>query len=308
MFLAIGVAIYCSLLAGSEWLVYRAGHSNPFFKIVAADQKKVDWVILGASHAMPLSFDTSNAKMENDTGLKILNLSAPGTGPLYQKFVLERFLHDHLTANILYVVDSFAFQSRVWNEDRFSDPKLLSRTPLDVAVMSILANYTYTEGIDPRAMADYVTGFSKINNQARFDSDVFEGEAQFDRTFRPSEAADAKRIEYLYPQPGSNNQSTVRYLGELEQIIKLAQAKKASITLIKMPIPLRFYQKLPSENSFDAALSALAAKTSVSMRDFSNVLRSPEYYADTDHLNRKGVMAFYENNLKAVLTQIADTR
>jgi hypothetical protein len=34
--------------------VYRNGHSNPLFKIATAEVKAFDWVILGASHAMPL--------------------------------------------------------------------------------------------------------------------------------------------------------------------------------------------------------------------------------------------------------------
>jgi hypothetical protein len=307
-FISIGVAIYCVLFFGSEGLVYKNGHSNPIFKIVTTDEKKLDWVILGASHAMTLSFDEFNSKMESDTGLKILNLSAPGAGPLYQKFALERFLKGHQTTNILYVVDSFAFQSRVWNEDRFVDSKLLSRTPLDVAAVSLLANYSYREGIDPRALIDYVTGFSKLNNPARFETDVFEGEAQFDRTFRPSNAADAKRIEYLYAHSGSQNASTARYLRELEKIVKLAHGNGANITLIKMPVPSPFYRKLPNESDFDAAISTLAANMSVPFWDFSSTLDGAEHYSDTDHLNRKGVMTFYENNLRAILMRASDSR
>jgi hypothetical protein len=48
-------------------------------------------------------------------------------------------------------------------------------------------------------VVDYVTGFSTINNRERFRRDAREGEAQFDRTARPSKTAATKRIAYLYP-------------------------------------------------------------------------------------------------------------
>jgi len=35
--------------------------------------------------------------------------------------------------------------------------------------------------VDARAVLDYVSGFSKINNRERFQRDVWEGDAQFER-------------------------------------------------------------------------------------------------------------------------------
>ena len=56
-----------------------------------AEKREFDWVILGASHAMPLDFADFNAQMQHETGLQIINLASPGTGPLYNRFVLEHF-------------------------------------------------------------------------------------------------------------------------------------------------------------------------------------------------------------------------
>src|SRR5690606_3488693 len=110
-FVAIGLLLYAGVYYWSERLVYRTGDSNPFFKIATLDTLEVDWVILGASHAMPLDFADFNAVMERETGLRIVNLAAQGTGPLYNRFALEQFLETHRTANVLYVLDSFAFRS-----------------------------------------------------------------------------------------------------------------------------------------------------------------------------------------------------
>src|ERR1017187_2120523 len=134
LFIAIGLAIYAGVYYAAEQLMYRTGHSNPFFKIATAQDSTVDWVILGASHAMPLDFADFNAQMERETRLRILNLAAPGTGPLYNRFVLEHFLRTHRTRNVLYVVDAFAFYSRTWNEERFADAKLLRCTPFETAI------------------------------------------------------------------------------------------------------------------------------------------------------------------------------
>jgi len=125
LFIAIGLALYAGVYYLAEQLMVQTGRSNPFFKIATAQNSTVDWVILGASHAMPLDFADFNAQMERETQRKILNLAAPGAGPLYNRFVFEHFLREHRARNLLYVVDSFAFYSRTWNEERFTDAKRL---------------------------------------------------------------------------------------------------------------------------------------------------------------------------------------
>ncbi len=301
LFVAIGALLYFGVYAFSERLLYRTGDSNPFFKIETSETRDFDWVILGASHAMPLDFADFNAVMERDTGLKILNLAGPGTGPLYNSFVLEHFIREHKTRNVLYVLDSFAFYDRSWNEDRFSDAKLLSRTPFDPALAQEFVRYTLTGGVDPRALLDYVSGFSKINNRDRFKQDIWEGEAQFDRSYRPSSAADAKRIAYLYPRPSPDPKALAYYLGILDRILTLTSENGAAVTVIKPPVPPQFYRKLPNEAVFDAAVSGLLARRGVTFYDYSQAIPEPRLYFDTDHLNHDGLEQFFAQYLKPVL-------
>src|SRR5581483_9898660 len=188
-FIAIGLVLYAGLYFAAEQMQFRTGRSNPFFKIAVADTPDFDWVILGASHAMPLDFADTNKLLEQGTGLRILNLASPGTGPLYNRFVFEHFLRHHRTRHVLYVLDSFGFYSRTWNEDRFADPKLVQRTPFEPTIAFRLWGYVRGEGVDGRALLDYVSGFSKINNHARFETDIWEGEKQFDQVYRPSATA-----------------------------------------------------------------------------------------------------------------------
>jgi hypothetical protein len=301
LFVAIGLAIYAVVFFAAEQLVYRTGKSNAFFKIATADQVAFDWVILGASHAMPLDFADFNRFVERQTGKRTLNLASPGTGPLFNRFVLEHLLSGHSARSLLYVVDSFAFYAPTWNEARFADAKLLRRTPLEADIARRLIAYVRQEGVDPRAVLDYVSGFSKINNRERFEPDVWEGEKQFERVYRPSAAATRSRIAYLYPEL-PNPSRLARYLAEFRVLIALARQHQARVVAIKMPVPARFLAQLPGEADFDTAISSLLASEQVPFHDFSRAMDEPRYYFDTDHLNRAGVTEFFNRHLKGLFT------
>jgi hypothetical protein len=299
-FAGIGLLIYALLFAGSEWLIHRNGRMNPIFKIDTA-AGDFDWVILGASHAMPLDFDGFNAEMERRTGRRILNLAGPGTGPLYNRFVLQHFLGARHTRNVLYVADGFAFRAPMWNEERFSDSGLIARTPFHFSLAVRLGSYVLRDGVDIRALADYLTGFSKLNNRNRFTRDLWEGEASFDRIFRPSPSAEKKRADYLYPPVADEEASRERYLAAFAELVEVAETSGVKVTVIKMPLPPRFTSLLQGEAAFDAALASLLERYELSVLDYSGTVADTRFYADTDHLNRAGAVEFFETTLKDVL-------
>lgn len=300
LFVAIGLLIYAAVFAAAERLAFRNGHSNPFFKIATAEAPDYDWVILGASHAMPLDFGGFNELMQRETGLRILNLAAQGTGPLYNRFVLEHFLRAHRARNLLYVIDSFTFTSRAWNEDRFADAKLIRGTPFERAIAQLLENYVRRDGVDPRALLDYLSGFSKINNRDRFQRDAWEGEAQFDRVYRSSATVVAKRIAYLYPDTPAPD-VLARYLRDFVGLLDIARQHGVRVVAVKLPVPALFRNQLRNEAAFDAAASRVLADHAVPLRDFSAALDNPSFYFDTDHLNRAGVTEFFQRQLKPLL-------
>jgi hypothetical protein len=301
-FVALGLLLYAVLFYAAEQLSQRTAHSNPFFKIAVAEERAVDWVVLGASHAMPLDFADMNGIIRRKTGLKIINLAAPGTGPLYNRFVFEHFLREHRTANVVYVVDAFAFYSRTWNEERFADAKLLARTPMETAIAASLWRAVRNDGVSARALLDYGSGFSKINNRDRFKIDSWEGESQFERTWRPSPSAVKKRIAYLYPD-GTPPAVRDRYLGELSRLFELAQQAGARVVVVNLPMPTAYRSQLPDEARFDQALLAMLARSDIAYRDFSAALPEPRFYFDSDHLNRIGVTEFLERHLSQLLLE-----
>jgi hypothetical protein len=297
LFVAIGLVLYAALMAASEALVVRHGHSNPFFKIAQLREPQVDWIVLGASHAMTMDFaDVNESVIERGSGRRVVQLAGPGTGPLYNRFVLEAFLQSHRARHLLYVVDAFAFYSRAWNEDRFADAKLLRRTPWSGSTAAILARYVRDEGVEPAAWLDYTSGFSKINNRERWQNDVWEGEAQFERAARFSASAAKKRVAYLYPD-GTASGVLERYLGEFEDLLALARAHGLTLTIVSMPLPAGFRSLLPDEAAFRAGLAKVAARQGAELADFSTTIDEPALYFDTDHLNRAGLTRFAEGAL-----------
>lgn len=299
-FIAIGLALYAALWTGAEALLMRQGHDHPLFKIARLQEREVDWLVLGASHAMPLDFDGVNGGLQRASGQRIAQLAAPGAGPLYNRFIFERFGERHRARHLLYVVDAFAFHSPTWNEDRFVDAKLLRRTPWDAAAAAALAHYVRREGVDWRAPLDYVSGFSKLNNRERFERDVWDGAAQFERSARASRSATAKRIAYLYPQ-GPDAAARARYLAVLASLLAQVKAQGMDMVVLKMPLPRDFKRALPGEAEFDAALAATAAAAGARFVDASDTIPDAASYFDTDHLNRSGLAAFIDATLQPLL-------
>jgi hypothetical protein len=124
---------------------------------------------------------------------------------------------------------------------------------------------------------------------------------QFDRVYRQSAAAVKSRIAYLFPQSGESA-SLARYLVELAKLLDLAKRQNVRVVAIKMPTPGLFRAQLPNEVLFDEAISRLLARYGIEFDDFSPQLDEPQFYFDTDHLNRAGVMAFFARHLKATFS------
>src|SRR5262245_27658689 len=111
LFSAIGLLLYGAVYIGAEILVYRTGEKNRFFVIATSPRQAYDFVILGASHAMPLGFESMNERIEEQSGASVINLSSEGAGILPNRLVLDYFLYGHKARNVIYVLDSFAFRS-----------------------------------------------------------------------------------------------------------------------------------------------------------------------------------------------------
>ena len=297
LFVLVGAVLYLAVYGAAEALNYNYAKRNRFFNIKTAPLQAYDYVFLGASHAAAMDYEDMTAQLEQMTGANILNLSNVGTGVVVNRLVMDYFLKSHQTENVVYFIDSFAFNSPQWNEERLQDTALFNRAPFDLALAQSLL-------LDPagRSVAlDYIVGFSKINNPDRFKTDITDDEAtRFSKVYRPIKQIDQQRLEYLYPN-AVDKAARDHYLAEFEEFIQTLKANKIQVIVVKPPVPERWYQVLPQEAEFDAALRAILDRNGVVLYDYSLVDNDEKFFYNTDHLNRDGVLNFFQNHLKDLI-------
>ncbi len=300
LFFVLGaVVLYLVVYVAADSLIYRYAKRNRFYDVHAAPVTDYDTVILGASHAAVFDYADMNAQLETMTGKKIINLSEVGSGVVVNQLLLEYFLMQHRMQQVIYFADSFAFYAQDWNEDRLQDVRLFDRAPFDPSLVQLLWQTPASRSV----ALDYTLAFSKINNPDRFKPDISDDEAtKFDKTYRPVKQIDTQRISYLYPRP-LDPATFQHYLGEFETMLRDLQARGVRVIVVKPPLPQRMYDMLPNEAGFDAALKPVLERNGVPFYDYSLVNNDEKYYMNPDHLNRTGVMAFFEGYLKQLVVR-----
>ncbi len=297
LFVVAGLGIYAAVYAHAEHLVMTHGEHNRWFMVATAPQKDYDIVILGASHAMPLGYDDMNEALEEATETSIINLSLEGGGVVPARFNLDYFLAEHATKNVLYVLDSFVFYSRQWNEERISDPKLTVRAPFDPALAATMWRYPTARDLLP----GYLSGFYKINNADRYAADIAENEGKaFDKVYKANAMIDRQRLAYLFPKVIDQDLMN-GYLAQFKEMAEMLHKRGIKLTVIRTPIPNRVSQKLTGEAEFNAKIEEILSPLGFALHDFSGVDNDEAFFYDTDHLNRAGVTNFMDNRLIELL-------
>lgn len=296
-FLAVLLLFYGVLYVASEWLVLETGQRNRFHRIATLVPGRVDVVIVGASHALPLDFEDMNRRLEERSGRRVVNLAVEGGGIVVSRLLHAYFAARHEAKHLVLFLDSFAFYTTKWNEERLDDVKLFRRAPLDIDLVQVLWQVPAARPI----ALNFVSGFLKINNADRFRPDVSEAEVvRFGRTYRSVAQIDRQRIAYLYPAR-VDPAVFARYLGELDGLLGEARRRGTLVTAVKPPTPLRYRSKLPDEAAFDAAIREVLARHGARFEDMSGLLPEDRNYYDTDHLNRTGTAAFIDGPFGALL-------
>ena len=297
-FLGIGLILYAGLFVWSDRNLRNHAYGNPFYRISIAPEHS-NWVILGASHALPLGFSDIPDLVFARTGKHIETLAMTGGGPLTWRVLAERFFVDRTADSVLIMLDDFGFADARWNGERLGDTDILPKIPTDFETITVLAQ-TAGHELSVGTFVAYATGFARINDHTRFDIDRWDGETRFDTAPRPSDAADRARVAFLYPGP-ADQEAISQGLANLEAVIRLARSRNAFVVVLRPPLPDRFRTQLPQMPGFEKRLLALLEAHDVPFLDFSAQIPEPHYYFDTDHLNRKGVERFLDEALFEIL-------
>lgn len=297
-FLLIGLALYAGLFLWSDATLRRYGRQSAFLRIALAPSS-VDWIILGASHALPLGFADMPAQIKEQTGQQTLTLAVPGGGPFPMRLIGERWFADHRAKGVLIVLDAFGFADPRWNAARLGDSDVLPKMPADRTTSAVLGR-AIPRGLPWQTWAAQATGFARINDPARFQTDDWVAADKFAAAPRPSAAATRARIAFLYPGPVDPAVMDQGF-ADLEALIRLAQDQGARVVIVRPPLPDAFRNALPEIDGFEARLADLSGRLNVLVDDQSRDLPEPQFYFDSDHLNRAGVLAWVSRSLGATL-------
>jgi hypothetical protein len=304
IFVLVGIVIYFGVYLVAEKLVLDNTKRNRFFLVKTTPVAEYDYVILGASHAMILSFEDMNDRLEQMTGKKILNLATLGSGIVPNRLFLDYFLMKHKTKAVVYILDAGPFMKKEANETRLKDVAFMNRAPFDPELVKLLWSY-YSRGlIEINTVLDYVLGFSKIANEKRFSADIHEMELIFNRTYRPNMKQIKARIDSTDPAVVDEKLFN-RYMSLFSEMIDSLRAQNIQFIACRPALPKIYYDNKPNEKMFEARMQALLTEKKVPFADFVPVMPDYKFYFDTDHLNRSGVPVFFENHFKSFLVENA---
>lgn len=303
----IGVLLYAGLAAYVESRVHAHGLRNPFFKVSTSTVSEPHLLILGASRALPLVYDDMNDALQERLGAPVMNLAMQGSGIVPNRLLADYFLREHgadKVLGVIYVLDSFAFNSSEWNEERLVDVGIWQRAPLDPQLVATLWRATREMDVPASVFWNYLSGFPKVNDPTGWNErDVWPDETKFDSTYSRSSLQEQARIAFLYPRDADE---AVRPVYE-EQFRQLAaKLSELGIPMVVVSPPLReaFLDVVPGEAEFKERLRALVDELGVPFFDFSAVGYEDELFLDPDHLNRTGALRFLEQDLAPMLEEL----
>ena len=93
-----------------------------------------------------------------------------------------------------------------------------------------------------------------------------------------------------------------KYLDDFAALMEIAGQHDMRIVAVKLPMLTQFRNQLPHEAAFNEGLMRVLADRAVPFCDFSTELDNPNFYFDTDHLNRSGLTELFQRRLKPLLT------
>jgi hypothetical protein len=214
--------------------------------------------------------------------------------------MLDALLRKTRPAVILYSLDSFAFLSPKWNEERLTDSDLLAFAPFDTDVLTSLL-------WEPAALSlvpIYLSGFEKVNRL--FSNAVDRSEAElvkFDRTYRTNDRIDDQRMAFLFPD--ASEALLASYLVRFEKMVIAAQTAGSNFVILLMPVPPRYVDRLPAvQQSVMSGVADIAARYELQIIDHTTLLPGEKNYYDTDHLNRTGTMEYINGALAEALRKL----
>jgi hypothetical protein len=240
----------------------------------------VDLVILGTSRARTFSRFANHERTEKILHRKVLNIArGGGAGVVPMAMELKWFYDRHNHAKtILYFIDPWVLYSHTWNEHNYiANPCFFKEEPFSFDyAFRVYANsgeLGLTKYLRAKLKSEWLS-YAPLTET--YDNS---------RLYGPTAEGAAKRISCLYDEKLQEANFT-RYSKKLSEIVALAEADNARLIFALPPTLLNE----PGQERLTNFLRDLQKTHRVEFHDFSKSITDPQFFADYDHLNTKGIV------------------
>lgn len=195
------------------------------------------------------------------------------------------------TKVIIYFIDPWVLYSNVWNENNFSlNAYFFKEEPFSFDQAFRIFKYGGQKALEKyfreRLKIEWLR-YAPVNYKAKNDQCLTRSDP--DKVKR--------RLAFLYCE--SAKESNFRkYSAKLEEIAMLSATNKAKLIFI---VPPTLLGKEPGHETTIAFLNSLRSKYAVPFFDFSQSIKDPRFFSDSDHLNAEGVIVFVREFLRPTL-------
>lgn len=239
----------------------------------------VDLVIMGTSRARTFSRFANHERTEKILHSKVLNIARGGGAGVVPMAMELKWFYDRQNhaKTILYFIDPWVLYSHTWNEQNYmQNPYFFKEEPF---------SFDYASRVYANAgeigLAKYLR--AKLKSEWLLYAPLTE---RYDasRLEHPTKDGAAKRLSSLYDED-LKEVNFSRYSRKLSEIVALAEKHGTRLIFASPPTLL----EEPGHERLLSYLRDLQKNHRLEVRDFCKCIQDPQFFADYDHLNTKGI-------------------
>lgn len=262
--------------------------------LLMPSEENIPVLIMGTSHGRVFSRFGNHPLVENLLSRKVLNLSRGGGGGVVPALMdLELFYDRGNEASLLlYFLDPWVLFSPTWNEDNFANNPLFYK--VEPFSFDYFARLFHHGGVS--AASRYLQARLHFDWNWFFEEPLLEKKESSD-PLRAAPERLQKRLSRLYLD-GLQHWHFEKYKDKFTTLVDLAQEHGTRVVVV---MPPTMFGKEPGHADTVQYLQDLCRTRKLAFCDYSNLIRDPNLFSDTDHLNKDGIHMFTKKYLQPIV-------